>query len=1038
MLRSLIEHSLRHPGIVAAVAAAMLVFGVVSARSMRLDVFPDFVPPQVVVQTEAPGLDPEQVEALVTRPLEAALGGLGSMETLRSESIEGLSVLTVVFAEGTEVLAARQLLAERLVDASARLPQGVGPPRLSPLTSATMDVLKIGLLSDRLSPLDLRSYADWTVRPRLLMVPGVARVNVFGGGVRQLQVQIDPARLRAHDLALPEVTSAARDATAIRGAGYVETPNQRITLASRGEALAPRALGQAVIASRDGAPVRLADVATVAEAAAPKFGDALVQGQPAVVLTLSAQYGANTLDVTRGLEAALEELRPALEENGIRLFPRLHRPANFIEASLANIRLSLIVGAALVVSVLLLFLRDLRTALISLAAIPLSLLAAVIVLERLGITLNTMSLGGLAIALGEVVDDAIIDVENIARRLRENYAQAAPRSVFRVVFDASLEIRGAVVYATLAVTLVFLPLLTLSGLQGKFFAPLAMSYLLAVGSSLAVALTVTPALGLLVLGRSVAGRREPALQVWIRDRYRRALRRVNAHRAAAFWLAGAACVGAAGILPLLGGELLPEFREGHLVAKVSAAPGISLPEMARIGRRIADTLLALPYIESVEQQIGRAEQGEDTWGPNTSELHLELRPGAPGGEEAMEGVRALLASIPGIQSEVLTFLGDRIGESIAGETSAVVVNLFGEDLDLLDEKARDVATALARVPGAADVQVASMQGSPRVSIELVRDQLARLGLRATDVLDQIQTAYEGTVVAQVHEAQRTSDVAVVLAEKARRSPLAIASLDVRGRDGALLPLRTLAQIRAGTGRSSVLHENGRRRQTVTCNVTGRDLASFVADVEQSLQRDVALPAGMLLRIGGAEEARERASRDILLRSALGGLGIVLLLSLVAGNWRNTALLTASGGLALVGGVLAVAATTALGAGRGVSLGSLVGFVTLFGITVRNAIMIVSHYRRLVEEEGAPWGLETAIRGAAERVVPILMTALVTALALLPIAVSGERAGGEIEAPMAVVILGGLVSSTLLNLLLMPLLCLRFGSFTATNDEDGRA
>jgi CzcA family heavy metal efflux pump len=1028
MLQSLIERSLRHPGIAVVLACAVVTYGVYSTLQTRLDVFPDFVPPEVVIQTEAAGFAPEQVEALVTRPLEAALGGLGGTRALRSESIQGLSVVTVVFEEGTQVFTARQLLTERLADLSARLPQGVGSPRMSPLTSATMDVLKIGLLSETLSPMALRTFAEWTVRPRLLMVPGVARVNLFGGEVRQLQIQVDPARLRAHALGLPDVVAAAREATANRGAGFLETENQRITLASLGEASTAHALGQAVIDSRGGAPLRLEDVATVTDAPAPKFGDALVQGRPGVLLTLSAQYGANTLEVTRALEEALAELAPVLQHEGITLLPRLHRPADFIEASLANIRLSLLIGAALVVVVLLLFLRDLRTAVISLSAIPLSLLAAVIVLERLGITLNTMSLGGLAIALGEVVDDAIIDVENIVRRLRENRARPEPRGAFGVVLDASLEVRGAVVYATLSVMLVFIPLLTLSGLQGKFFAPLALSYLLAVTASLFVALTVTPALCLLLLGRDARDREEPRLQTWLRSRYRRLLRRAHAHGVAVFVGAVVACAGAAAIVPLLGGEFLPDFREGHLVLQVSAAPGTSLPEMLRIGARISEALLARPEVESVEQQAGRAEQGEDTWGPHRSELHVELRPGAAASGSAMEDVRELLAGFPGIQSEVLTFLGDRIGESIAGETAAVVVNLYGEDLDVLDARAREIARVLGGVAGAVDVQVKSSPGAPRISIELRRDRLASFGLRPAEVLDQIQTAYEGSVVAQVHEAERVSDVVVILDERSRRDPAVLAALDVRGRDGALLPLATVAEIRPGSAREAIFREDGRRRQTVTCNVSGRDVTSFVAEAEASLRRDVPLPAGFSLQVAGVAQARSEAERELLLHAGLSGLGILVLLSLVSGHWRNVVLLAATGAFALAGGVLAVAAATALGASTGLSLGSLVGFVTLFGITLRNAIMMVSHYRRLVEEDGEPWGLDTVLRGASERVVPILMTALVTGFALLPIALSGDRPGGEIDGPMAVVILGGLVSSTTLNLLLLPVLCLRFGAF----------
>ncbi|MCX5739679.1 MAG: efflux RND transporter permease subunit, partial [Proteobacteria bacterium] len=611
MLRSVIASALRRRSLVFALASLLVVSGVWSARHAELDVFPDFVPPEVVVQTESPGFAPEQVEQLVTQPVESAIGGLPGMESMRSESIAGLSVVTVVFREDSEVLVDRQLLTESLGEVAARLPQGVHAPRLSALTSATMDVLKVGLVSDRLSPLALRALAEWTLRPRLLAVPGVARVNLFGGDVRQTQIRVHPDALLAHGVGISEVLAAARDASAIRGAGFVETENQRIPVATMGEPLSLADLGDTVVSVRDGTPLRLADVADVVEGAAPKFGDALVQGRPGVLLTLSSQWRANTMEVTRNLEAALADLAPLFEREGVQVYPRLHRPASFIESSLATVRMALWIGTALVVVVLVLFLRDARTAFISLTAIPLSLLSAVIVLRALGVTLNTMTLGGLAIAIGEVVDDAIVDVENIVRRLRENEAGGRPRTAFAVVLDASLEVRTAVVVATASVALVFLPLLTMSGLSGRFFGPLAQSYLLAIGASLAVALTVTPALCLALLGRGLPHPQQPRIQTRLRARYAVLLERVLARPRPLY--AGAAGVLALGLvtLPLLGGEFLPEFREGHLVLQLRGLPGTALDESLRVGRLISVALLAMPGVATVEQQVGRAEQGED-------------------------------------------------------------------------------------------------------------------------------------------------------------------------------------------------------------------------------------------------------------------------------------------------------------------------------------------------------------------------------------------------------------------------------------------
>ena len=1029
MLRAVVAAALRRRSLVFALAGMVIAFGTWSARHAQLDVFPDFVPPQVVVQTESPGFAPEQVEQLVTQPVESALAGLPGMESLRSESIAGLSVVTIVFREDSDLLVDRQLLTESLGEVAARLPQGVHAPRLSALTSATMDVLKIGLLSDRLTPLELRGFAEWTLRPRLLAVPGVARVNLFGGDVRQTQILVHPDALLAHDVGLTDVVAAARDATAIRGSGFVETENQRIPLATVGEPRSLADLADTIVIVRDGTPLRVADLADVIDGAAPKFGDALVQGRPGVLLTLSSQWGANTMEVTRNLEAALADLAPVFERAGIEVFPRLHRPATFIESSLATVRTALAIGAVLVILVLLVFLRDARTAFISLTAIPLSLLSAVIVLHALGVTLNTMTLGGLAIAIGEVVDDAIIDVENIVRRLRENEARGRPRSAFAVVLDASIEVRAAIVYATASVVLVFLPLLTMSGLSGRFFGPLAQSYLLAIGASLIVALTVTPALCLALLGRGLPHPREPRIQTILRARYAARLERMLARPLPLY--AAAAAVFGLGIaaLPFLGGEFLPEFREGHLVLQLSGPPGTALDESLRIGRRISESLLAMPGIATVEQQVGRAEQGEDTWGPERSEMHVELKPQSGAAEaRTVEAVRALLASFPALRSEVLTFLGDRISETISGETAAVVVNLFGDDLALLDAKAAEIARTLGSVRGATDVVVQSVNAAPTVTVRPRAAALARSGFRPAEVLDQLQTAYQGAVVAQTHRGNEVTDVVVILDRESRRDPEAIAALEIRNTAGAVTALGELAAVDASEGRDVILHEAGRRRQTITSNVTGRDVTSFVAEARAAVAAGVELPVGTYAVFTGAAEARATAQREIALRGALGAAGIVLLLGTVSRSRRVLGFTLLNVPLAMAGGVLAVLLSSALGVGRGLSLGSLVGFVAVFGITTRNAIMMVSHFQHLVNEEGAAWSHATAIRGATERVVPVVMTAAVTGFGLLPIAVSANEAGGEIDGPMAIVILGGLAISTALNLLLLPVLCARYANF----------
>jgi CzcA family heavy metal efflux pump len=1031
MLRRLVEISLRKRGIVIALALGLIVHGLFVASRAKLDVFPDFVQPQVTVQTESPGLSPEQVEALVTRPVENALNGTVNLESVRSESIQGLSVVTAVFADGTDIFKARQMLAERLAQLSGSLPLGVNAPKMEPLTSSTMDLLKFGLTSEKISPMELRTFADWTVRPKLLAVSGVAAVKVFGGAVRELQIQFSPEKLQMFGLSVQDVASAARAATGVRGAGYVETATQRLPIQTEGQSLTAAQLGEVVVTQHDGRSVRLKDVAAVIEGAQPKFGDSLINGQPGILMTTASQYGANTMDVTLGVEAALDELKPAFAAQGIIYTPGMHRPATFIELAIHNMKTSLLLGAALVAVVLFLFLLDLRTALISFLSIPLSLLAAVIVLDRFGATLNTMTLGGLAVAIGVVVDDAIIDVENILRRLRENTASAAPRPLFDVVLDASLEVRSAVVYATFIVALVFLPVLLLTGLQGKFFAPLGFTFILAIMASLAVALTVTPALCFALLSR-MKPHEEPNFLRRLKNLHRTLLEKISRWPKTVIVAGLIAFAGACATLPFFGGEFLPDFREGHFVCQLTMAPGTSLAEMTRLGAQISQELLKIDAIQSVEEQCGRAEGGEDTWGPHRGEMHVELKPtGGDDQEKVQSQIRDVLAKYPGVQSDVLTFLGDRIGETISGETAQVVVNVFGDDLDTIDAKAGEVAAALQKVPGAADVQMSAPSGAPRIAVKLRPERLMQFGFRPTEVLEAVQTAYEGDVAAQIYEGEKVFNVTVILDETARAQPEKIGDLLVANSQGVQMPLRELATVELATGRYAILHDGARRRQTITCNPAGRDVASFVADAQKQIAEKVKLPADVYLEFSGAAQQQAEAQRELILRSAVVAAGIVILLAMVFRKTSHVVLVLANVPFALVGGVLAIFLAGILSDDHqaSLSLGTLVGFVTLFGITMRNSIMMISHFEHLVREEGMTWGLDCAVRGATERLVPILMTALVTGLGLLPLAIGSGEAGREIEGPMAIVILGGLFTSTLLNLLVLPTLALRFGKFS---------
>lgn len=1027
LLAAIVRASLRHRGVAVALAALSAAYGGFVFQQARYDVFPEFAPPQVAIQTEAPGLAPEQVELLVTQPVENAVNGVPGVASLRSQSIQGLSVVTVGFDPATDILRDRQSLSERLSVLAGQLPAGVQAPAMSALTSSVSTSLVLALTSKTRSPMELRTLADWMVKPRLLAAPGVAKVAVFGGEARDIQIQVRRERLAKYGLSIGEVVDTARKALGLRGAGFIEDANQRIVLRAEAPPGHAAALAAAVIRRQDGANLTLGEVAEVREAPEPPVGAATYNGQAAVQLVVSEQYGADTLEVTRAAERAIEALRPRLRAEGVELAADLFRPANFIEAATRNVKESLAIGSGLVVGVVVLFLANWRASAIALAAIPLSLLAAVAVMVERGVSLNTMTLGGLAIAIGLLVDDAILVVENVHRRLRLNAERARPEPVAGVVLQATLEVRSAVVYATLAIGLVFLPVLTLPGLAGRLFAPLAQSYLLATMASLAVAVSVTPALCLALLPGQVHREREARLAAGLKAGYGRLLGAVERRWAAVALGAAALMAAALGALAWLGGDFLPELREGNYVIHVSALPGTSLAESLRVGEGISKRLLAIPQVRAVGQRAGRAEKADDTWGPHYSEFDVDLLPLASEDEaEAAEAaVRRALAGTPGIAFSVKTFLVERVEETLSGYTAAVAVSVFGQDLDTLDAEARRIAALLGSLRGAADVHVEAPPGAPEIGIRLRPDALAQWGVASADVLDAAQTAFQGAVAGQVQEGARVFNVAVTLAPQQRRGIDDVKALPIRAPDGQLLRLDQLAEVYAATGRYAVLRSGARRAQTITCNVVGRDLASFVAEAKARVAREARLAPGDYVEFGGAAEAQAQAARQLVAHSAVAAVAIALMLWLALGRARHAALCLLNLPFALSGGALALAAS-----GGGLTLGALVGFVTLFGISLRNAVMLLSHAESLVLAEGLPWDAQTARRAAVERLSPILMTALATALGLLPLALGSGAPGREIEGPMALVILGGLVTSTALNLLLMPGLARRFARFEA--------
>lgn len=1023
MIASLVEFSIRRRGVVVSLAAVLMIYGALQLANAGLDIFPEFSPKQVIVQTEAPGYSAEQVELLVTKPLEDSLAGIIGLKGIRSESIQGLSIITVLFADNSDIFRNRQLVSERLVGVSDRLPAGAGPATAIPLASSSATVLSVGVTSKSKSLMELRDIVDWMVMPRILAVPGVADVNVFGGDIRQLQIRPDPVRLKRFGLGTQDVVDAARQATGTVGTGVIENVNQRMPLTVSGQPQTVDELRSIVLERRDGANVLLGEVAGIDYGATPPVGAAAIMTQPAVVMMVIGQYGANTLSVSRDVEKVLADVGRILAAQGVDLHTELFRPANYIETSLRNLSGHLLIGAFFVVCVLFIFLFDLRTAFISALAIPLSLLGAVIVLVEFGVNLNIIVLAGLAIALGEVVDDAIITTENVFRRLREHRSGPA-HPVHRVVFDASMEVRASVVYATFIVVLVFVPLLTLSGVAGRLFSPLAYTYILAVLMSMLVALTVTPALCYLLL---VEGRMRPAglpVVEWLKPRYAALVARICAAPRIAITATLCACLVGLLIFPTLNAKFLPDLREGHFIVHATSIPGTSLEESIRTGNQLTRAMLRVDGVRSVSQWAGRAARGADTYGSHYSEYEVDLNRLSGRGQQRVLGeLRAILAGFPGVLFEVNTFLIERVDETISGYTSPVVVNIFGPDLDVLDQKAMQVAAVMKSMKGATDIQVRSPPGTPYLDVRLKLPEMSFWGVRPLDVISALRVAFDGETVGMVRTGNRRFDVSVILAPELRRQPESVRSLPLRTLDGQMIEVADVADVAQTSERYNILHRGGQRLQTVTSHVQERDFDSFMEELQRRVLTEVKFDAGTSPEFTGAAVEQAAARSELILHSVLAGSLVLVLVFVAINSVRHTLLMLFNLPFALIGGAVAASLS-----GGTLSIGSLVGFVTLFGITIRNSIMLVSHYQHLVDFEGCTWQLETAVRGAQERLPSILMTALVTALAMLPIAVNSDNPGREIMGPMAAIIIGGLVSSTTLNLLIMPAVMLNFGRF----------
>ena len=1016
MLRWLISTSLRLRVAVVALMAIVLIVGFNIVSRTPMDVFPEFAPPYVEVQTEVPGLSTAEVEALVTVPIENALNGTAWVQTIRSKSVMGLSSVVLFFKQGVDLNAARQMVQERLSLAAESLPNVAKPPVMLQPLSSTSRALKIGISSETLNQMEMTSLAKWIIRPRLVSIPGVANVAIWGERDRQLQVLVDPDRLRAHDVTLEQVEQAAGDAVELLGGGYLDTPNQRLAVSHISHIKTAEDLAQVVVAFRNGSALRLGDIADVVEGFETPIGDAIINDGPGLLLIVEKQPEANTLVVTREVEAALDALRPGLSE--LEIDSTIFRPAGFIEMSIKNLNRALLYGCILVVIVLAFFLYDWHTAIITALAIPCSLIIAALILHYRGGTINTMVLAGLVIAIGEVVDDAIVGVENVMRRLRLNRAADKPKSAFEVVLKASVEVRSAVIYGSMIVVLVLVPVFFLPGLSGTFFKPLALSYMLAILASLLVALTLTPALCLIMLPSAALHPKDSPLVNLLKRGYKAVLPGLVRHPNFAIIIVILALGASGAIIPFLGEEFLPNFKEFDFLMHFVEKPGTSVEAMDRITIRASKELRSIDGVKNFGAHIGRAEVADEVVGSNFTELWISMDTEVDY-DATLAKIKEAVDGYPGLYRDVLTYLRERIKEVLTGTAATVVLRVFGPDLAVLQEKAKEIAGAIEDIEGITDLHVQPLTMIPQVEIKFRPEAAAQFGLAPGDVRRAANTLLKGTKVGEIYDEQMIFDCVVWGIPKVRRDITALKELVIDTPTGGHVPLGQVADVYIAPTPNQITREANSRHIDVSCNVSGRDLGSVAKEIEAKVKA-IDFDTGYHPEILGEYAERQKSRNRLLSVAVLSALGIFFIVYSDFSSVRLALLLMLCLPIALTGSIFA----TLLGGGV-LSLGSIVGFVTVLGIVGRNGVMLISHYRHLEVEEKMPFGEDLIIRGALERLSPILMTALTTALALVPIAIGGNKPGQEIEHPMAIVIMGGLVTSTLLNLLIMPALYWKF-------------
>jgi CzcA family heavy metal efflux pump len=1024
MMDKLIQWALNNRALVLLAAVLLLVFGAFTARRMPVDVFPDLTAPTVTVITEAHGMAPTEVESQVTFPIEAALNGASGVRRVRSSTAVGIAVVWVEFDWGTDIQAARQIVSEKVSLVANELPPEVERPMLAPVSSIMGEILFLSLTSEKHTPFELRNYAETVIRRRLLAVPGVSQVTPIGGGEKQFQVVVSPARLLAHGVGLNQAIRALQEGNENVSAGIINERGSEWLVTGIGRVRTLDDIGATVVTASNGVPVTVAQLGDVRVGEAPKRGEGSANTKPAVILGIQKQPGANTLALTRQLDAALDGIAAKLPP-GMGLDRHIFRQADFIQVSVNNVTRALIEGIVLVIVVVLVFLGNTRATFITVTAIPLSLVAAVLTLKVFGATINTMTLGGMAIAIGALVDDAVIDVENVFRRLRENalLSERQRRSAFAVVLSASVEIRSSIVFATLIIALVFVPIFFLSGVEGRLLRPLGVAYLVALLASLLVAVTVTPALCALLLPRSRAVQtgHEPRVVAALKSWYGRLLAPALNHPWRVTLPGLALLAGALAAMPFFGRAFLPEFNEGTLTISAVTLPGTSLAQSDELGRLVEKTLLSHPEVVSVARRTGRAELDEHAQGVEAAELDVSLKMNKRSKEEFLSALRESLSLVPGMNITIGGPIAHRIDHMLSGTRANIAVKIFGPDLyglRGLGDKARRAAQG---VSGVVDLSLEQQMEIPILRVQFDRPALARHGLTVREVARTLEAAVQGVKASRVLEGQNAFDLVVRLADgdACRLDEIGSVLVDTSG--GAKVPLAELARILKDTGPNAVSREQVERKIVVSCNVAGRDVTSVVRDLQKLIDPLVNAAPGHRVEYAGQFESAAEANKVLTLLGVLGVLGIGFLLHLAFGSTRDALLVMLNLPLALIGGVVGVFVS-----GSVLSVASVIGFITVFGIATRNGIMLISHIRHLQEHEGVNDLHEAIRRGALERLAPILMTALAAGLALIPLALGGGKPGNEIQTPMAIVILFGLLTSMLLNMIIVPALYLRLG------------